>query len=149
MLFCNVVLILILFAQFISVNDFFSSLVFNVNHAVYHWRDEKHFILIWFIFVNDFFSSLIFDVDHAVYHWRDEECNELWYELLISFILLVRQLMHVLCSLTNRCKSLLSLIFEFQRKWKLSDTSIVWNLWIIHVLIYASANDFLDCWDEY
>ena len=65
MLFCNVVFILI----------FFTLLCLFV------------LALIIFISVNDFFSSLIFDVDHAVYHWRDEERSELWYELLISFIL--------------------------------------------------------------
>ncbi len=47
-----------------------------------------------------------------------------------------------LCYLTNSCKSLLSSIFKFSRKWKLNDTHIIWNSWVIHVLISASANDF-------
>ncbi len=99
MLFCDVVFVLVLFALsclsvftliwFISVDDFFFHLIFNVDHAVYHQRNEEHLTLIWFILVNDFFFLLIFDVSHVIYHWRDEECNELWYELFISLILLI------------------------------------------------------------
>jgi len=83
MLFCDVVFILVFFALlylsafvliwFISIDDFFSFLIFNVDHAVYHWRNKECFAFVWFIFVNDFFFLLIFNVDHAVYHWRDEE----------------------------------------------------------------------------
>jgi len=99
-LFCDVVFILIFFTflylsafaliWFIFIDDFFFHFIFNINHAVYHWRDEEHLALIWFIFVNDFFSSFIFDVNHAIYHRRDEEYSELWYEFLISFILLIQ-----------------------------------------------------------
>ncbi len=66
-LFCNIIFVLVLFIL----------LCFSV------------FVLIWFDSINDFFSFFIFNVDYATYHQRDEERSELWYKLLISFILLI------------------------------------------------------------